>query len=297
MEIKRLFSEHFHQLYRTLRYLDRDETDRTGEEIVNLMKQNIDQLNAFLSLLAYIDPRLPLIRCQEALGRFHADVVDLYLTYLEERLIGKEQILYDESQDINILLAIDEADQRSQYSKSLHDLYLNTIHATEEVVIEHLNALNEERLRSKIVEYFQHQGEVVLEHFERSDFDGLAILISEINDNFELLVKLSMPVEDEIILVEIREELKFLQDKMKYRMLYLDSIQRLLRHNFREASVDKDLRQKIGVLEKEITGERDHFESLTSSITQYLQKILWQEGEEPSLHSSVPPINLRDDYR
>ena len=297
MQLISAFKEHFHQLYRSIRFLEGEIKDKTREEVVVMLKRNIEELTSFVNLLISVDETLPLLRCQKALHGFEKDLSELYLVYLEEDLLDLEKAMELEHREFHALLASEKKKKKDKYRELAHDLYLNTIHATDQFVSNHIKVMNPENVKEKIVSYFENTIKVINEQYLSSRFEGLKETVFEISYNFELLRKMgsesNMDEGQKII-----SELSYLREKLTNRLLYLDAARKI--SDLEAGSMDvQQLNNRVIDIEDELLGSSASFEKLSNRIIDYLRKVLWEKsgavGE--SRHDSVPPINLREIYK
>ena len=281
MNVKSLYKYYYHQLYDAIKYLDREAINRSSESAIRLLNKNIDQLSAFISLLTYVDETIPLIRCQGALGKFKKDFIDLYLSYLEENLVKSNPVLFDENKQIDQILSREESLSRDRYSKSVHELYLNTIHATEKVVIDHINQMNEDKLGVKTHEYFRNLVEVYLEHLQEGDFDSLDLILAEIYYNL-LLFRETKPIESgeyqDEELDHLLDTLHQLKEMLLARKLYHDTARKLQFYGAQDEEMDKDLLNKMRQIENGLIRGGGYLESFGDKLLSYLSQLLWIES-------------------
>lgn len=282
MKIKEHFKLYYRQLFDAIRYLDQDAINRSGESAIRLLNQNIDQLSAFISLLTHIDETIPLIRCQGALGKFKKDFIDLHLNYLEENLVEENPLLFDENKMIGKILSREESLTRDRYGKSVHDLYINTIHATEKIIMDHVDQVNEDKLRVKTFEYFTNLLSVYSEHLREGDFESLDLLLGEIYYNLLLFMEKEPVVSEDTIDEPGKDLLKtiyHLKEILTARKLYHDTARKLQFYGSMDSDLDKDLLDKIQSIENSLIKGGSQFEALGDQLTEYLNRKLWIKAE------------------
>lgn len=278
MNVKSLYKHYYHQIYNNIKFLDQLAIQRSGESVIRLLNKNIDQLSALISLLIFVDESIPLIRCQSALGKFKQDFVDLYLNYLEENLVKAQPELFDENRQVTKILAREETLMKDRYAHSIHELYINTLHVTEKVVFDYIDQMNEDKLRVKTHAYFRHQINIYLEHLEEGDFDHLDLILSEIFYNL-LLFKQTRPIEsgeyEDAELDLILDTIQQLKEMLEARKLYHDTARKLQFYGTLDDQMDKDLLNKMRLIEHSLLKGGGHLESFAGKLLKYLSRLLW----------------------
>jgi hypothetical protein len=279
MQIKALLKHHYQEMYHDIKHLDQETKDRSSESVIRRLNNNTDQLSSFINLLAHVDETIPLVRCQSALGRFKKDFFDLHLNYLEERLVAENPLLFDEHGKIKNMLAHEESISKQHYLQSVHQLYINTIHATENLVEQHIDQLNEEGLRSKVYEYFKNAINVYLEHLARSDFDTLDIALTDIYYNLLIFQQIKpQEISDSSTDDGGKELLNLmfhLRKILETRKLYYDTVKKLQFYGCTEDQLDKDLIAKMQVTEKQLLNAENEFGTFGDQLLKFLNRVLW----------------------
>ena len=281
MNLKSLYKAYYHQLYDAIKYLDQEAINRTGQSAIRLLNTNIDQLSALISLLIHVDETLPLIRCQGALGRFKKDFADLYLNYLEANLVKAHPELFDENREIGQILSHEEYLSKDRYAKSLHELYLNTIHATGKVVENHINDLNDDILRIKTNEYFQNLVNIYREHLQDADFDSLDLVLDEIYYNlsiFQGVKTIGDEFETDVVIKHLLTDVQHLKEMLVARKLYHDTAKKLRFYGRMDDDLDRDLLGRMQSIESSLLHGGGYLDAFGDQLLSHLSKILWLDN-------------------
>ena len=153
MSIKQSVKPYFHYLYRTIKFADGKLHEHHQEELVNVIIEDIVRLDALISLLVYVDHTLPVIRCQKAFATLKSDLENIYYLYREQRLIGHRHHATLGWQ-IGKAIDLDIAILGEKFKSQSYDLYLNTVHATEQIVGKHINHISDEQFTAGTLAYF-----------------------------------------------------------------------------------------------------------------------------------------------
>ena len=295
MDIKYVFNDYFHFLYRSLRFLDQESKTSHEEEVIHMMKQNVDKLNAFINMLSYVDPTIPLLRCQSAIASFHRDLLDLHRTVQEEKLIEMEAFMYGDAGEISGVLSVEEGNKRNVFQKQVRELFLNTIHATERLTMRHINGLNNDHIKDQIIKYFEALLESVQEHMLEEDYQPLASAVEELFNNFILIHRIS-PEGTPHRYGSLIKSLDKLRKEFNRRNLYVTSINKIDYYGYRDNEIKRDLLAKLDDLERALQHEAGSFENLKQAVLGYLKTKMWA-SEADDIHVSVAPVNTRDTLR
>jgi hypothetical protein len=277
MDIQSVFKHHYQQLYEHLQSIDQDSDDRSSEIKIRLLNHYADQFRAFVNLLAFIDEKIPLLRCQKAIAKLKEDLHALYVNYLEEQLVRENPELYNEHRDFKRILAREEAINRKAYAESVHQLYLNTIHVSSTIINDHLDQLNEDRMRSDIFHYFRNIIEVYNAVLQKEDFDKMDELLSEIYYNFSLFYSGISGLSEDTEGLEIIQLLQKMCKTTEERKLYHNTANKLQIYGYPEDQIDRDLLGQIQAHEQALLLSLDQLESLGNRILQYLNRTLWTD--------------------
>lgn len=277
MHIQSVFKHYYQQLYEHLQSIDQGSDDRSSEIKIRMLNHYADQLMAFVNLLAFIDEKIPLLRCQKAIAKLKEDLYALYVNYLEEQLVRENPQLYNEHRDFKKILSREEAINRKAYDESVHQLYLNTIHASSTIIEDHLNQLNEDRIRSDIFHYFRNIIEVYNAVLQKEDFDRMDELLSEIYYNFSLFYSGVAELLEDTEGLEIIQLLQKMCKITEERKLYHNTANKLQIYGYPEDQLDRDLLVQIQAHEQVLLLSLDQLESLGNRILQYLNRILWTD--------------------
>lgn len=153
MSIKSAVKPYYHYLYRTLKAVDANLHKKNEEEMVNVMIEDIVRLDALVSLLVYVDNTIPLIRCQKAFAALKSELENLYYLYREQKIIGHKHHSTLGWQ-IGKAIDLDIAIIAERFKSHSNDLYLNTVHATEQAISKHINQLSDDDFKIGIMAYF-----------------------------------------------------------------------------------------------------------------------------------------------
>lgn len=289
MFLKTLLKGHFHQLFRSIKFLEQQNKQSLQVDLILSLLEEIDQLQAYISLLIFVDESLPMIRCQRALSELESDLGKLNLIMDEQRTKNLQKLLGIDSNEWMAVLSKEEEKEEVIYRQSTHELLLNTIHATEKIVLDHLQNSEHEMLKLKTLDYFPNRLKMGLEQFERKDFSGLEELICEVEYNFWALKKLGS-TSDGAKAENLKSDLADLHEKFKMRSMYLDVLGKM--DDMEE--IGQKLRCEVKRVETEILASKEHFQELSRKIFKHLSHVLAERSSAPSKsdHLSEPPINL-----
>lgn len=296
MDVKYSLCDHYHLLYRSLKFLDKESQTETNEELVSMMQRSIDKLNAFVNMLAVVDPTLPLLRCQTAVASFHRDVHSLFMNYRESRLLEMESAVMENVESMQSMLQLEGDVKRDRFRAKAHDLYLNTLHSTEQIIERHVNRLDTVTISNRILQYFEGLVESVIEHMKLGEYDLLFGAVNELYFNLQMIHGAGVHhFVDQYN--HVADRIRTLRKSLGLLKVYDDTHYRLRYYGYQDNEVQADLSDKIAKTKKVLGASLDQIDTLKEELVNYLTLQLWSPDEKGSGRVSYGSKNLGEAFQ
>ena len=296
MEMKYSLCDYYHLLYRSLKFLVGETQTETNEELISMMQRRIEKLNAFINLLAVVDPSLPLLRCQNALATFHRDVHSLFMNYRESRFLEVESAIVENTESIQSMWQLESDVKKDKFRAQAHDLYLNTLHATEQIIERHVHRLDSVSITNRILQYFEGLVDSVVEHLKLGDYELLFGAVNELYANLQMIhgagdshfVEQYEPVAARI---------RYLRKQLGLLKVYDDTHYRLKYYGYLDNEVQADLSNKMTLTKQAIKQSLDQIDTLKEDLVDYLSLQLWSTDAAGSSRASYRSKNLGEAFQ
>lgn len=296
MDMKYSLCDHYHLLYRSLKFLVGETQTETNEELISMMQRRIEKLNAFINLLAVVDPSLPLLRCQNALATFHRDVHSLFMNYRESRFLEVESAIVENTESIQSMWQLESDVKKDKFRAQAHDLYLNTLHATEQIIERHVHRLDSVSITNRILQYFEGLVDSVVEHLKLGDYELLFGAVNELYANLQMIhgagdshfVEQYEPVAARI---------RYLRKQLGLLKVYDDTHYRLKYYGYLDNEVQADLSNKMTLTKQAIKQSLDQIDTLKEDLVDYLSLQLWSTDAAGSSRASYRSKNLGEAFQ
>ncbi len=296
MDIKYNLCDHYHLLYRSLKFLNRESQTETNEELISMMQRSIDKLNAFVNLLAVVDPTLPLLRCQNAIAAFHRDVHSLFMNYREGRFLEMESAVIENTESMQSMWQLEGDVKKDRFRSEAHDLYLNTLHSTEKIIERHVNRLDSVAIRNRILQYFEDLVDSVVEHLKLGDYELVFGAVNELYFNLQMIHGVGSKhfVEQ---YQHVSDRIRILRKELGLLKVYDDTHYRLKYYGYRDNEVQADLSSKMAMAKDTIEKSLDQIDTLKEDLVDYLSLQLWSPDEEKPPRVSYGSKNLGEAFQ
>lgn len=296
MDIKYSLCDHYHVLYRSLKFLKRESLTDTNEELISMMQRSIDKLNAFINLLAVIDPSLPLLRCQNALAAFHRDVHSLFMNYREARFLEVESAVVENTESIQSMLQLEGDVKKDKFRAKAHDLYLNTLHATEQIIERHVNRLDSVSVSNRVLQYFEGLVDSIVEHLKPGHYELLFGAVNELYFNLQMIHGAGdSHFEDRY--QHVVKRIGNLRKKLGLLKVYDDTQYRLKYYGYQDNEVQGDLSRKMMLTKQAIKQSLDQIDTLKEGLVDYISLQLWSAEAPGSSRMSYASKNLGEAFQ
>ena len=296
MDIKYSLCDHYHLLYRSLKFLEREAQTETNEELISMMQRSIEKLNAFINLLAVVDPSLPLLRCQNALATFHRDVHSLFMNYRESRFLEVESAIVENTESIQTMWRLEGDVKKDKFRAQAHDLYLNTLHATEQIIERHVHRLDSVSISNRVLQYFAGLVDSVVEHLKLGDYELLFGAVNELYSNLQMIHGAGDGHFAEQY-ESVAERIRNLKKQLGLLKVYDDTHYRLKYYGYQDNEVQTDLSSKMTLTKQHIKQSLDQIDTLKEDLVDYLSLQLWSTDTPSSSRASYGSKNLGEAFQ
>ncbi|MBT8190439.1 MAG: hypothetical protein HKN67_06090 [Saprospiraceae bacterium] len=254
----------------------------------------MDKLSAFGQMLSHLDNDLPLLKLEKAIGKFKMEVDKLNLLYNEELLLAEEERKLGSSNKIFSDIAEKERLTEDNFKKAVHDVYLTSIHDQEQLIANHLYALEEVQLRDGIEAYFRE----ILENFEEqyTDFqeDTLCDEITEITNNLELLQGINSKHKTP-------ESMQVFNELMQWKLLLQKAV--ICLHSVKdiqdksdETIISTDLSREYYDIVRKLNERYEEFVILSARIMKLVKEWTRTESASADVSKGVPHASRSQDF-
>lgn len=294
MHLGNYFLDRYHSLYESLRVLDKQSKEFCSKTHINSIKNKLDKLSAFGQMLSHLDNDLPLLKLEKAIGKFKMEVDKLNLLYNEELLLAEEERKLGSSNKIFSDIAEKERLTEDNFKKAVHDVYLTSIHDQEQLIANHLYALEEVQLRDGIEAYFRE----ILENFEEqyTDFqeDTLCDEITEITNNLELLQGINSKHKTP-------ESMQVFNELMQWKLLLQKAV--ICLHSVKdiqdksdETIISTDLSREYYDIVRKLNERYEEFVILSARIMKLVKEWTRTESASADVSKGVPHASRSQDF-